>query len=116
MGIRSADSFLNHRGSSGVANPTTRRNWWGVIPFFQFPPEIRKINAIESLNMSLRKAIKTPGAFPSGDAARKVMFLALRNLPASRTPSKDGKRRSTRVTKNEPSTRLTSFVYLLAHF
>jgi hypothetical protein len=64
-------------------------------PFFQFPPEIRKINAIESLNMSLRKAIKTPGAFPSGDAARKVMFLALRNLPASRTPSKDGKRRST---------------------
>ena len=61
-----------------------RRNWQGVIPFFQFPPEIRKIvyttNAIESLNMSLRKAIKMRGAFPSEDAALKVMYLALRNL------------------------------------
>ena len=61
-----------------------RRNWQGVIPFFQFPPEIRKIvyttNAIESLNMSLRKAIKTRGTFPSEDAALKVMYLALRNL------------------------------------
>ena len=61
-----------------------QRNWQGIIPFFQFPPEIRKIvyttNAIESLNMSLRKAIKTRGAFPSEDAALKVMYLALRNL------------------------------------
>jgi hypothetical protein len=60
-----------------------RRNWQGVIPFFQFPPEIRKIvyttNAIESLNMSLRKAIKMRGAFPSEDAALKVMYLALRS-------------------------------------
>ena len=61
-----------------------RRNWQGIIPFFQFPPEIRKIvyttNAIESLNMSLRKAIKTRGAFPSEEAALKVMYLALRKL------------------------------------
>ena len=67
-----------------VDQPLWRRNWQGVIPFFQFPPEIRKIvyttNAIESLNMSLRKAIKTRGAFPSEDAALKVMYLALRNL------------------------------------
>jgi putative transposase len=65
-------------------SPLWRRNWPGVIPFFQFPPEIRKIvyttNAIESLNMSLRKAIKTRGPFPSEDAALKVMYLALRNL------------------------------------
>jgi putative transposase len=65
-------------------SPLWRRNWQGVIPFFQFPPEIRKIvyttNAIESLNMSLRKAIKTRGPFPSEDAALKVMYLALRNL------------------------------------
>jgi putative transposase len=63
-----------------------RRNWLGIIPFFQFPPEIRKIvyttNAVESLNMSLRKAIKTRGAFPSEDAALKVMYLALKNLAA----------------------------------
>ena len=61
-----------------------RRNWQGILPFFQFSPEIRKIvyttNAIESLNMSLRKAIKIRGPFPSEDAALKVMYLALRNL------------------------------------
>jgi putative transposase len=63
-----------------------RRNWPGIVPFFQFPPEIRRIvyttNAIESLNMSLRKAIKIRGPFPSEDAALKVMYLALRNLAA----------------------------------
>src|SRR5580704_13245556 len=63
-----------------------RRNWQGITPFFQFPEQIRKIvyttNAIESLNMSLRKAIKTRGAFPTEDAAIKVMYLALRNLAA----------------------------------
>jgi putative transposase len=63
-----------------------RRNWEAITPFFQFPEQIRKIvyttNAIESLNMSLRKAIKTRGAFPTEDAAIKVMYLALRNLAA----------------------------------
>jgi len=57
-----------------------RRNWQGIIPFLQFPEQIRKIvyttNAIESLNMSLRKAIKTRGPFPSEEAALKVMYLA----------------------------------------
>ncbi len=61
-----------------------RRNWTQVIPFFAFPAEIRKViyttNAVESLNMSLRKAIKTRGAFPSEDAALKVIYLALRNV------------------------------------
>jgi putative transposase len=63
-----------------------RRNWLGIAPLFQFPADVRRIiyttNAIESLNMSLRKAIKTRGAFPSEDAALKVMYLALRNLSA----------------------------------
>jgi putative transposase len=60
------------------------RNWERVIPFFAFPAEIRKIiyttNAVESLNMTLRKALKTRGAFPSEEAALKVMYLALRNV------------------------------------
>lgn len=60
-----------------------RRHWAQVIPFFAFPPEIRKIlyttNAVESLNMSLRKALKPRVAFPSEEAALKVMYLALRN-------------------------------------
>jgi putative transposase len=63
-----------------------RRNWAQVIPFFAFPAEIRKViyttNAVESLNMSLRKAIKTRGSFPNEDAALKVIYLALRNLIA----------------------------------
>src|SRR4051812_25627107 len=61
-----------------------RRNWERVIPFFSFPAEVRKIiyttNAVESLNMSLRKALTTRGAFPSEEAALKVMYLALRNV------------------------------------
>jgi putative transposase len=55
-----------------------------VIPFFAFPSEIRKViyttNAVESLNMTLRKVIKTRGAFPSEEAARKLLYLALRNV------------------------------------
>lgn len=54
-----------------------------VIPFFAYPAEVRKIiyttNAIESLNMSLRKIIKNRGHFPSDDAATKLLYLALRN-------------------------------------
>jgi putative transposase len=61
-----------------------QRNWDRVIPFFAFPVEIRKMiyttNAVESLNMSLRKALKTRVAFPSEEAALKVMYLALRNV------------------------------------
>ena len=60
-----------------------RRNWEQVIPFFAYPAEIRKIiyitNAIESLNMSLRKIIKNRGHFPSDEAATKLLYLALRN-------------------------------------
>ncbi len=63
-----------------------QRNWERVIPFFQFPAEVRKViyttNAVESLNMSLRKALKTRVAFPSEEAALKVMYLALRNVIA----------------------------------
>ena len=64
-----------------------QRHWERVIPFFAFPPEVRKIiyttNAVESLNMTLRKSLKTRAAFPSEDAALKVMYLALRNLIAN---------------------------------
>ena len=63
-----------------------RRNWEHVIPFFAFPPEVRRIiyttNAIESLHMQLRKIIKTRGHFPSDEAALKLLWLALRNVLA----------------------------------
>ncbi len=61
-----------------------RRVWEQVIPFFAYPLEIRKIiyttNAIESLNMQLRKVLKTRGHFPSDEAAAKLIYLALRNI------------------------------------
>jgi putative transposase len=61
-----------------------RRNWAQVIPFFAFPTEIRKIiyttNAVESLNMTLRKVIKTRASFPNEEAALKLLYLGLRNV------------------------------------
>ncbi|MCA3050106.1 MAG: transposase, partial [Rhodocyclaceae bacterium] len=52
--------------------------------FFSYTPEIRKVmyttNAIESVNFSLRKLIKTRGAFPNDEAASKLLYLGLRNI------------------------------------
>ena len=59
-------------------------NWTRVIPFFAHPPEIRRViyttNAIESLNMSLRKVTKARGSFPNDEAVFKLLYLALRNI------------------------------------
>jgi len=64
--------------------PSWRRAWDKVIPFFAFPPEVRRVlyttNAIESVNARLRKIIKTRGHFPSDAAATKLIWLALRNI------------------------------------
>jgi transposase-like protein len=63
-----------------------RRVWDKVIPFFAFPPEVRRViyttNAIESVNARLRKILKTRGHFPTDDAATKLIWLALRNITA----------------------------------
>jgi putative transposase len=60
-----------------------RRAWPHVTPFFAFPPDIRKMiyttNAVESLNRSLRKIIKTRGSFPNDEAAIKLLYLAIQN-------------------------------------
>ena len=60
-----------------------RRNWELVRPFFAYPEEIRKIiyttNAIESINSSVRKIIRSRGAFPNNEAIVKLMYLALMN-------------------------------------
>jgi len=76
------------QGPWGKKFPTVvaswRRAWDRVIPFFAFPPEVRRViyttNAIESVNARLRKIIKTRGHFPSDDAATKLIWLALRNI------------------------------------
>ncbi len=63
-----------------------RRAWSNVIPFFAFPPAVRRViyttNSIESVNARLRKIIKTRGHFPSDDSASKLIWLALRNITA----------------------------------
>ena len=82
------DAF--EQGPWGQKFPTVvaawRRAWDRVIPFFAFPPEVRRViyttNAIESINARLRKIIKTRGHFPSDDAATKLIWLALRNITA----------------------------------
>ena len=87
-----AEAALNEfeQGSWGQKFPTVvaawRRAWDRVIPFFAFPPAVRKViyttNAIESVNARLRKIIKTRGHFPTDDAAAKLIWLALRNITA----------------------------------
>lgn len=61
-----------------------RENWSRIEPMFNFTGEIRKAiyttNAIESLNMSLRKIIKTRGSFPSEEACLKLLYLGLKNV------------------------------------
>lgn len=77
-------------GPWGTRYPTIvaawQRAWENVTPFFVFPPDIRRViyttNAIESLNMQLRKIIKTRGHFPTDEAAVKLLWLALRNVLA----------------------------------
>jgi putative transposase len=80
-----------------------RRNWPRLTPFFDYPPEIRKViyttNAIESVNMSLRKLTKNRGSFPSDDALMKLFYLALRNISQKWTmPIRDWKAALNRFT------------------
>jgi putative transposase len=59
-------------------------HWENIVPFFAYPAEIRKViyttNAIESLNMTLRKVLKNKRIFPSDEAAFKQIYLALQNI------------------------------------
>lgn len=73
-----------------------RSNWARIIPFFDYPPKIRKViyttNAIESVNMSLRKITKNRGSFPSDEALLKLFYLALLNISKKWTmPIRDWK-------------------------
>ena len=92
VSAESAEAALDdfEAGEWGQKFPTVvmawRRAWSHVIPFFAFPPAVRRViyttNAIESVNAQLRKIIKTRGHFPSDDAASKLIWLALRNITA----------------------------------
>lgn len=80
--------------------PTISKSWlnhWPrIIPFFAFPMEIRKAiyttNAIESMNMTLRKVLKNHRVFPTDEAAMKVIYLAIGNIAKKWTmPIRDWK-------------------------
>ena len=72
------------KGQYPTIGKSWRERWVNVIPFFGYPADIRKAiyttNAIESLNMSLRKIIKNRSLFPNEDAMTKLLYLALRNI------------------------------------
>ena len=78
------------RSALGSQLPTVvaawRRAWPQVIPFFAFPPDVRRVlyttNALENVHRQLRKIIKTRGHFPTDEAATKLLWLALRNITA----------------------------------
>lgn len=78
------------QGPWGTKYPTIaaawERVWEHVIPFFVFPPEVRRViyttNAIENMNRQLRKIIKNRSQFPNDEAAIKLLWLALRNVLA----------------------------------
>lgn len=72
------------------------RHWENLTPFFEYSPAIRKVmyttNAIESLNRSLRKVLKTKGCFPNDDSIFKLMYLALDKISKKWTmPIRDWK-------------------------
>ena len=90
--VEAASAALDEfeRGPWGKKFPTVvaswRRAWTHIVPFFAFPPDIRRLiyttNSLESVHAQLRKIIKTRGQFPTDEAATKLIWLALRNITA----------------------------------
>ena len=73
-----------------------RTNWERIIPFFDYPRDIRKViyttNIIESLNRTLRKAVKNRGHFPTENAVMKVLYLSIKGVSKKWTmPIRDWK-------------------------
>jgi putative transposase len=71
-------------------------HWQRIIPFFAFPDDIRKAiyttNAIESMNMTLRKVLRNHRSFPTDESAMKVIYLAIHNISKKWTmPIRDWK-------------------------
>ena len=71
-------------------------NWSRIVPLFNFPADIRKAiyttNAIESLNMTLRKVLRNHRTFPTDESAMKVIYLTINNISKKWTmPIRDWK-------------------------
>lgn len=95
-GLRLCEFEAKWDGQYAPIGQSWRRNWDRLTPFFDYPAEIRKViyttNAIESLNMSLRKVSKARGSFPTDESVLKLFYLALQNISRKWTrPVKDWK-------------------------
>jgi len=71
-----------------MTGTSRRRHWAEVLPFYDYPLAIRKMiyttNAIQSLNMQLRKVLRNRGHYPSEESASKLLSLPLRKIVAQR--------------------------------
>jgi putative transposase len=59
-------------------------NWEDLSTFFAYPAEIRRLiytnNSVEGYHRQLRKVTKAKSIFPTPEAARKLLFLANRDI------------------------------------
>jgi putative transposase len=85
----SAEAHLRQLGEKwgdkyGVAIRSWQNNWEDLATFFAYPAEIRRLiyttNAVEGYHRQLRKVTKTKSVFPTPEAARKLLFLAHRDI------------------------------------
>ncbi len=81
--LLSLDSFTEHWDDKyPQISRSWRANWDNLNTLFNYPEDIRRAiyttNAIESLNSVIRKALKKRKLFPTDDAAKKVVYLAIR--------------------------------------
>ncbi len=64
-------------------------NWENLMPFLEYPPELRKIiyttNTIENLNRGIRKYTKTKVQFPDEKSLKKSVYVAILNNEKSWT-------------------------------
>ncbi|MDH5428505.1 MAG: IS256 family transposase [Nitrospirota bacterium] len=100
--LSEAEAALERFGQTWDAKYPTisvawQRDWSRLTVFFDYPPAIRKViyttNAIESLNFSLRKVLKSRGAFPTDESILKVLYLGMQRISKKWTmPIPDWKR------------------------
>jgi transposase-like protein len=73
--------------------PLWRRHWERLAPALLYPLPVRRLlystNALESLERTVRKALKTRGHFPTDEAASKLIYLALKNAVVKLGAPKD---------------------------
>jgi putative transposase len=63
-----------------IAHTERAKFWLHVVTELKIRKVICTTNAIESVNMSLRKVTKSRGSFPNDEALIKLYYLALRNI------------------------------------